>query len=159
MTLLARPLYGLALFILVTGLASAAASPLPFAHSAQLIIEVTPADQALLLHIGHARGGAPVVSDDVRATIDGRSVTATRQSDGSYQLPVDLQAETDVSLDVIVAHDGIREILSGKLTLPQKSHPSAWAEHKQIAWWILNIGVVLVAAIALQRRGGSSEQK
>jgi hypothetical protein len=29
-----------------------------------------------------------------------------------------------------------------------------WRDHKQVGWWILNIVVVLVAAIALSRRKG-----
>lgn len=54
---------------------------------------------------------------------------------------------------MIVGHDGIREILSGKIALSAaKSSGSLLGEHKQIAWWILNIVVVLIAVTAFSRR-------
>jgi hypothetical protein len=52
-----------------------------------------------------------------------------------------------------VAHDGIREILTGKVTLPKVgSTLDLWRDHKQMAWWVLNIGVVLIAVMAFSRR-------
>jgi hypothetical protein len=56
-------------------------------------------------------------------------------------------------LDIVVGHDGIRELLSGKISAADTSATSnILRDHKQIAWWILNIAIVLIAAIALSRR-------
>ena len=60
---------------------------------------------------------------------------------------------------MLFTHDGIREVLSG--TLPPTATGGAAANagrtgvlgaHKQLAWWILNITVVLIAALAISRR-------
>jgi len=40
-------------------------------------------------------------------------------------------------------------MLSGKVTLPKVgSTLDLWRDHKQMAWWVLNVGVVLVAVMA-----------
>ena len=58
-------------------------------------------------------------------------------------------------LSVTVAHDGIHELLEGKFTpaaVPAAGIVGLGGNHKQLLWWILNIGIVLVAAIAISRR-------
>jgi hypothetical protein len=60
-------------------------------------------------------------------------------------------------LAVTVGHDGIRELLEGKFTPAAAAAPASGlsalgGNHKQLLWWILNIGIVLVAAIAISRR-------
>jgi len=73
-------------------------------------------------------------------------------------------------LEVVVAHDGIREVLSARFLAPgttagagasgssssgavnSRGAASLWRDHKQMAWWVLNITVVLIAAIAISRR-------
>ena len=53
-------------------------------------------------------------------------------------------------------HDGIHELLEGKFTpaaVPaRRGIVGLGGNHKQMLWWILNIGIVLVAAIAISRR-------
>jgi hypothetical protein len=64
------------------------------------------------------------------------------------------------TLEVTVGHDGIHEVLSGRLAAaagapgPATSGAASASSssHKQLAWWILNIVVVLIAAIAISRR-------
>ena len=54
-----------------------------------------------------------------------------------------------------MGHDGIREIVAGKVAVAEGvSADGLLRDHKQVAWWILNIVIVLVAAIALSRRKG-----
>jgi hypothetical protein len=135
------------------------AAPTPgmsVAHSALLTIDATPTDDSLALHIRRVSDQSLVASDDVTVTVDGKNETVMRQSDGSYLLPAnDLRGGDARAVDVIVGHDGIREVLSGKVTLAQSSSTGGLLrEHKQIAWWLLNITIVLIAAIALSRRKG-----
>jgi hypothetical protein len=60
-----------------------------------------------------------------------------------------------------VAHDGVREMLTGQLPgAPAAAAAARGAAgsaasllaHKQLAWWILNILVVLIGVIAVSRR-------
>ncbi|HKB49689.1 MAG TPA: hypothetical protein VKC57_18405, partial [Ktedonobacterales bacterium] len=97
---------------------------------------------------------------DLTVSVDGRSELAMRREDGSWFVPLS-HAITDAHLEVVVAHDGIREILSGRIAIPGARTGSArnasgtasvLRDHKQMAWWILNIAIVLIAAIAISRR-------
>jgi hypothetical protein len=134
----------------------AAAAVPHLAHSALLTIDATSTDDSLNLVIRRVRDRSPVNSDAVTVTVDGKSTSFTRGSDGTYQLPIsDLRGDGTREIDVIVAHDGIREVLSGKLSLPDEvTAGSVFRDHKQVAWWILNIVIVLIAAIAISRRKG-----
>jgi hypothetical protein len=84
-----------------------------------------------------------------------------RRADGSWFVPLPGVALANEQLDVVVAHDGIREALSGRFTVAGAGTPgarnangaaSALRDHKQVAWWILNITIVLIAVIAISRR-------
>ena len=84
-----------------------------------------------------------------------------RRADGSWFVPLSGgAAPANEQLDVMVAHDGIREALSGRVTVAAgapgarnaSGAPSVLRDHKQLAWWILNITIVLIAAIAISRR-------
>jgi hypothetical protein len=134
----------------------AATSGMPIAHSALLTVDATPTDDSLELQIRRVNDKSVVSSEDVTVTVDGKNESLTRGSSGSYQLPIaDFRGEGAREVDIVVAHDGIREILSGKVTLPQASSAgSLFRDHKQIAWWILNIVIVLIAALAISRRKG-----
>ena len=126
------------------------------AHSALLSVDGTATADTLRLNIRRVSDKSPVSSDDVAVTVDGRNQSVTRENTG-YELPInDLRGgEPARDVEVIVAHDGIREILSGKVVLAEvTSTDSLLRDHKQVAWWILNIVIVLVAAIALSRRKG-----
>lgn len=56
---------------------------------------------------------------------------------------------------MVLAHDGIREVLSGPLpaALGAPAAPAGlFGNHKQMVWWVLNIAIVLIAVMALSRR-------
>jgi hypothetical protein len=130
---------------------------LQIAHSALLSVDGTATGDTLRLTVRRVGDKAPVGSDDVTVTVDGRSEFVTRGAEGVYEVPVnDLRGgEPARDIEVIVAHDGIREILAGKAILEEnRSAGSLLSDHKQVAWWLLNIAIVLVAAIALSRRKG-----
>jgi hypothetical protein len=141
---------------------AASAAPLPqplsLTPSAQVTLEGSATAAGLTLRPRATVAGAPLNVTELSVAIDGASVTATRQADGSWIAPRGKAAGAG-KLEVFVTHDGIREVLSG--TLPAIAAGNAAAEggsllrdHKQMAWWILNIGIVLIAAIAISRRMG-----
>jgi len=150
------------LLTLPVALAQQSAAPpavglkLAIAHSALLSIEGTPGAGVLDLTVRHVADQSPVVSDDVTVTVDGKNEPVTRGTGGAYQIPLnDLRGAEPREVDITVGHDGIREILTGKVTLPASSSAGSFlGDHKQIAWWILNIVIVLIAAIAISRRKG-----
>jgi hypothetical protein len=128
----------------------------PIARSALLIVEGTATADALQLSIRRVSDKSLVSSDDVTVAVDGKNQSVTHEKGGAYELPInDLRGEGARDVDVTVAHDGIREIVSGKVSMPEASSAgSLWRDHKQVAWWILNIVIVLVAAMAFSRRKG-----
>jgi hypothetical protein len=131
-------------------------APTPTIHLAQsalLSVDATPADDSLQLQIRRVSDKSIVNSDDVSVEVDGKNELVTRAGD-AYQLPLsELRGEGAKEIEITVKHDGIREILSGKVTLPEEaSAGSLFRDHKQIMWWILNIVIVLIAAMAISRR-------
>jgi hypothetical protein len=131
-------------------------APAQVAHSALLTVDALANADTLQLRIRRVSDQSLVSSDDVTVTLDGRNQPVTRQSSGAYELAINnFRGDGARDVDIIVAHDGIREILSGKVTVPEASSAgSLLSDHKQVAWWILNIVVVLIAAIAISRRKG-----
>ena len=127
----------------------------PIAHSALLTVEATETADALQLSIRRASDKSLINSDDVTVAVDGRNQSVTHEK-GVYELPInDLRGDGARDVDITVAHDGIREIVSGKVSMTEASSASSlFRDHKQVAWWILNIVIVLVAAIAFSRRKG-----
>jgi hypothetical protein len=139
---------------------SAAVPLTPVAHSALVTLEAGPAAAGLVLRLRHTADQTPLSVTDLTVSVDGRSQLAMRREDGSWFVPLS-EAIPDDQLEVVVAHDGIREILSGRVTVPGAGTGSArnaggaasvLRDHKQMAWWILNITIVLIAAIAISRR-------
>jgi hypothetical protein len=128
----------------------------PIAHSALLSIEGTATADALRLSIRRVSDKSLLSGDDVTVAVDGRNQSVTHEKGGAYELPInDLRGDGARDVDVTVAHDGIREIVSGKVSLAEAgSAGSLLRDHKQVAWWILNIVIVLVAAMAFSRRKG-----
>jgi hypothetical protein len=133
----------------------------PVAHSALVTLEAGPAAAGLVLRLQHTADQTPLSVTDLTVSVGGRSQLAMRRSDDSWFVPLADAAITDDQLEVVVAHDGIREVLSGRITLPGAGTRSAGnaggaasvlRDHKQMAWWILNITIVLIAAIAISRR-------
>ena len=140
---------------------SAAAPLTPVAHSALVTLEAGPAAAGLVLRLRHTADQTPLSVTDLTVSVDGRSELAMRREDGSWFVPLSNAAITDDQLEVVVAHDGIREVLSGRISVPGAASGSArnaggaasvLGDHKQMAWWILNITIVLIAAIAISRR-------
>jgi hypothetical protein len=138
---------------------STAAPLTPVAHSVLVTLEAGPAAAGLVLRLRHTADQTLLSVTDLTVSLDGRSELAMRREDGSWFVPLS-DAITDAQLEVVVAHDGIREILSGRITIPGArgsarnagGTASVLRDHKQMAWWILNIAIVLIAAIAISRR-------
>ena len=125
------------------------------AHSALLTIDATRTDDGLALHIKHAGNQIPIDGQNVTVSVDGKEHPVTPQPEGTFLLSTkDLSADGERQLDIVVAHDGIREILTGKVALPKVSSAATdlWHDHKQMAWWVLNIAVVLIAVLAISNR-------
>ena len=140
-----------------TGIAAepTALAAIPVAHSALLTIDATRTDDSLALHIKHAGNQIPIDGQNVTVSVDGKAHPVTPQPEGTFLLSTkDLPGDGERQLDIVIAHDGIREILSGKITLPKASSSASdlWHDHRQMAWWILNIAVVLVAVMAISNR-------
>src|SRR2546429_3670647 len=80
---------------------------------------------------------------DLTVSVDGKSQLAMRRADGSWFVPLSNALLADDRLEVVVAHDGIREVLGGRLTLPGGSSAaprpargtaSVLRRHQQMAW-------------------------
>ncbi len=133
----------------------------PLAHSALLAVDAAVGAGGLTLRVRRASGDAPLVVNDVAVRIDDRSEPATARPDGSWFLPRPSGAQdAGKTLEVIVGHDGIHEVLTGRLgsaaAAPERSGAASGtvmsSSRKQLFWWILNIAIVAIAAIAISRR-------
>ena len=143
-------------------LAQPAPSPLPpLARSALLAVDAAPTSGGLTLRVRRATEQTPLVVNDLAVTIDGRSEPASARADGSWLVPRPAGAkDTGKTIAVTVGHDGIHEVLSGQLapsagapaSAPSGAAGTISSSHKQLLWWILNIAIVLIAAIAISRR-------
>ena len=131
-------------------------TPARVAHSALLNIEGTAGTDTLQLQIRRVSDQTPVGSEDVEVSIDGRNEPVTHQSGGSYELAINnFRGDGARDVEITVGHDGIREILAARVEVAETvTGGSLLRDHKQVAWWILNIVIVLIAAIALSRRKG-----
>lgn len=131
----------------------AAASPI--AQSSLLTLEGEMTKEALTVHLRRTAQTEPLTITEFVASIDGKSHSPTRNADGSWSIPLSGVPAGEHRLSVIVGHDGIRELLEGPL--PAGTGVAAVAEgglgnHKQMLWWVLNIGIVCVAAYIVSRR-------
>lgn len=127
------------------------------ARSSLLTLSGTADPSSLRLSVRRTAEQAPLVVTEFATAIDGKAETATRTADGGWSVPLAALSPGEHHLSVTVAHDGIRELLEGKFTpaaaaAPAAGIPGLGGNHKQLLWWILNIGIVLVAAIAISRR-------
>lgn len=155
-----------ALVSLASAQSPAAPAYLPVAHSALLTVDGAVAAQTLLLRVRRAQDQQPVAGAELAVTIDGRSVRATARPDGTWAATLpELPAASPGRMEIVVAHDGVREVLDGQL--PRSGAPPASAAdqapsggagflatlmHKQASWWILNVLIVLIGVIAVSRR-------
>ena len=130
----------------------------PLAHSALVTLEGAATSSGLILRVRRTTEQTPLALTALSVSLDGRTQVAVRRADGSWFVALDTSAwRANSSLEVIVAHDGVREILDGHIAHPQTAAPAGGAadllhDHKQMAWWILNITIVLIAVIAISRR-------
>ena len=126
------------------------------ARSALLTLSATPADHALSLQVARISDHKPIVGPgNVTVTLDGHSVPVTAQPDGTYLVSTRAESGGAHALGVVVSHDGIRELLTGTVTVPQQHSALDMLEgHGMFAWWVLNIAVVLIAVIVISRRRG-----
>jgi hypothetical protein len=128
----------------------------PLAHSALIMLEAARLPAGLMLQLRRADGAALAVTD-LAVSIDGRTVPATVAGPQRWSVPWP-QPPTDGAhrLEVQVAHDGIREVLDGTIATAAAAAPAAAGgplhAHQQLLWWILNITIVFIAAIAISRR-------
>ena len=126
------------------------------ASSALLTLTVTPADHALSLQVSRTSDHRLIAGPgNVTATLDGHSVPLAAQPDGAYLLSTSGESGGAHTLGVVVSHDGIRELLTGTVSLPQqRSLLESIQGHGMSAWWVLNIVVVLIAVVIISRRRG-----
>jgi|SRR5271170_2763116 len=137
----------------------AAAQFTPLAHSALVSVDAAVlAPDTLTLRIRHTAAATEVSSAQLQVAAQGRSLPVAANADGTWTVALkDLNGKPPGKLDLLVSHDGIRELLSGTLAPPAAGTASGVAagllrNHKQMAWWILNVAIVLIAAIAISRR-------
>jgi len=124
------------------------------ARSALLSLTAAPSDHSLALRVTRNADHRPIVGPGrVTATLDGHSVPLTARPDGTYLLSADHENRGAHSLAVVVSHDGIRELLTGAVSLPGEQHALELLQgHGMFAWWLLNIAVVLIAVLVISRR-------
>lgn len=152
-------------WLVVGVLAFAAATAVPaatqfvtVARSAQLTLEASAGQQGATLRLlPRTQGTATTATGitDISVSLDGASEPIRLQPDGSWFVPLpSALAAHGGKLDVYVLHGGIREVLSGTLAPAPGSVGGGplGVVHKQLAWWVLNIVVVLIGVLALSRR-------
>ena len=128
--------------------------PTVLARSAQLTVTAAPSDHSLALQVARNSNHHLIVgTGNVTATLDGHSLLVTARPDGTYVISTRDQSAGTHSLNVVVSHDGIRELLTGTVTVPQQqSFLDMLQGHGMSAWWVLNIAVVLIAVLIISRR-------
>lgn len=123
------------------------------ARSALLKLTATPADGSLALRVIRLDNQRLVTgAGNVTATLDGHRVPLTAEPNGTYLLPLHGSDAGRQSLRVVVAHDGIRELLTGTVVVPRKgSFLDSLQGHGMAAWWVLNVAVILIAVLVISR--------
>ncbi len=140
--------------MLLSGLAHAAA--VQVARSAQLRLDAVIHGKRAVLYAVRRDDHTPIVgAGRVTADINGHPLPLRPDGTG-YAFSLAGLPPGRQSLQVVVAHNGIHELLSGTITLP-KPAPAASAfalleQHGYGAWWVLNLVVLLLAARLIMRR-------
>ncbi|HET9106262.1 MAG TPA: hypothetical protein VFN79_03630 [Steroidobacteraceae bacterium] len=135
---------------------SASTSPTPpdvVARSALLQLTATASDGSLALRVTRLANHQLITgAGKVTASLDGHRVPLTPEPNGTYLLSLHGSDGGKRSLSVVVAHDGIRELLTGTVSLPrQRSMLDSLEGHGMAAWWVLNIAVILIAVLVISR--------
>lgn len=130
------------------------------ASSAMLVLDASVHQHAIVLRIARTANHTPIEgAGNVTAEIDGHAVPITAKGAAYVISTRDLKGGAQ-TLRVVVAHDGIRELLSGTIRLPQRpDHLAVIEQHGYGAWWILNIVVMLLAARMIMRRKKNRPKK
>lgn len=128
-------------------------APAVVARSALLKLTATASDGSLALRVTRLANHQLVTGPgNVTATLDGHRVPLTPEPNGTYLLSLHGRHGGRQSLRVVVAHDGIRELLTGTVSLPrQGSMLESLEGHGMAAWWVLNIAVILIAVLVISR--------
>ncbi len=133
----------------------------PLAHSTLVTVDAAIGAGTLILRVQRTPSQVPAAVTALQVTLDGRPLPVTPRPDGTWSAPLGTAARgPDGTLDLTVTHDGVRELLIASLpgaAAPAGGNAAASAagllrSHKQLAWWILNIAVVLIGVIAVSRR-------
>ena len=142
-----------AALIPVPAAASATSQAVQVASSAQLVLDARALPGRLMLWVSRTRNHQPVSgAGNLSVRLDGHAAKVSTQH-GAYVISTSGLRGGRHSLEVIVAHDGIRELLSGTVTLPNAPTTlETLQKHSGWAWWILNIGVLLLAVRLISRR-------
>ena len=124
------------------------------AHSALLDLTAASSDHALVLQVARVADHRLIAGPGkVTVSLDGHDVPVAAQPDGAYLISTRGQGAGAHSLSVVVSHDGIRELLTGTVTVPQQQSILEIIQgHGMSAWWVLNIAVVLIAVLVISRR-------
>ena len=131
----------------------------PLGHSAQVTVEGVVAADTLVLRVRRTADQQPVAGAELTMTAAGRSIPLTARPEGTWGTPLRDLPRPPGKLTIEVAHDGVREVLDGQLPGSAGAAPAAAPAglvstliHKQSAWWILNVLIVLIGVIAVSRR-------
>jgi len=131
----------------------------PVAHSALISVDGVVAADTLVLRVRPTADQQPLTGAQLTVTADGRSVPVTARPEGTWGVPVKDLPRAPGKLSIEVSHDGVREVLDGQIPgsagTPPAAPPTGIVStliHKQSAWWILNVLIVLIGVIAVSRR-------
>jgi hypothetical protein len=146
-----------ALLLLLLPSAAAWAAPeaalAPLAHSAALTLEGARVPGALIVRVRASNPAAPATISGLSAALDGQALAVNARADGSWRLSLPpAPASGPGQLEVRISHDGITELLSAKLPAVAAQESGGSGIHNQLFWWVLNIAIVLIAALAISRR-------
>jgi hypothetical protein len=138
----------------------ASAAFAPVAHSALVTVDGVMASDTLVLRVLRTADRQPLAGAALTVSVAGRSIPVTARPEGTWGVALrDLTTKPPAKLSIVVAHDGVREVLDGQLPggaaaapPPQSGSGASTLIHKQMAWWILNVVIVLIGVIAVSRR-------
>ncbi len=155
-----------ALAVAITAVVDAAPTAqdatIPVAHSVLLTVDATRTPDGLALHVKHAGNHIPIDGQDVKVAVDGKEQLITPQAAGTILLSTQNLTAGERRIDVTVGHDGIHETLTGTIAV-SKANSGAGSglsgSHSQMAWWILNVVIVLIAVLAISNRKPRAEDK
>jgi hypothetical protein len=131
----------------------------PLAHSALVTVDGVVAGDTLVLRVRRTADSQLVPGAELSLSADGRSIPVTERPEGTWGAPARDLPRPPGKLSIVVAHDGVREVLEAQPPGAAAAAPPAEVRgvastliHKQMSWWILNILIVLIGVIAVSRR-------